>query len=85
VRKYGSWYEPYKLRGEVLNKKSGFPGLEGSVLDIRLNTMLSDGLFYRILKPKQRAWQLTIGSWTCQSGDILLDESSFGTSLHYPS
>lgn len=50
-------YEPYKLRGEVLNKKSGFLCLEGLVLDIGLNSMLSDGLFYLILKPKQRAWQ----------------------------
>lgn len=80
MEKQGSWYEPFKLRGEVPNKKPRCPRLGGLVLDISLKSMLSDGLFYQILKPKQPTWQLTIGSWICQSGDSLLDESSLGTS-----
>lgn len=76
MEKQGSWYEPFKLRGEVPNKKPRCPRLGGLVLDISLKSMLSDGLLYQILKPKQPTWQLTIGSWICQSGDSLLDESS---------
>lgn len=35
MEKQGSWYEPFKLRGEVPNKKPRCPRLGGLAIDYR--------------------------------------------------